>query len=132
MRDYKKDLIELIQKRPMSYQQILEENFQKMRTPLQTTREAMICSDTDVFIVCSAAINSQGLVLTSVRHGDELFYNACPDATMIVSRWEQGFVTNRCSFVTRKEAWMIAERQGQIRNELPCDNSRRLYSENLY
>ena len=54
MRDYKKDLIELIQKRPMSYQQILEENFQKMRTPLQTTREAMICSDTDVFIVCSS------------------------------------------------------------------------------
>ena len=129
--DYVKDYANMVQARDAVYHKLLEDNFTKMKTPLQTTRGAMICHDSDTLIVCSAAITEHGLVIASVRHGDELFYNAT-EANSITFRWEQGFLTNRFSFVTRKEAWIIAERQGQIRNTLPCDDARRLYSENLY
>lgn len=112
--------------------QLLETNFQNMRTPLQTTREAMIYTDRATLIACSACINEEGLVIASVRHGDELFYNAVGEDKAKAHHWKQGFVTNRFSFVTRKEAWIIAERQQQIRNVLPCDDAKRLYSENLY
>ena len=112
--------------------QLLEDNFQKFKTPMQTTRHAMIHEDDDALIVCAACINSEGKVVPSVRHGDELVYNVMDEYEVTLFRWVQGFVTNRFSFVTRKEAWIIAERQGQIRNQLPCDHSKRLYSENLY
>lgn len=112
--------------------QLLEDNFQKFKTPMQTTRHAMIHEDDDALIVCAACINSEGKVVPSVRHGDKLLYNVMDEDEVILFRWVQGFVTNRFSFVTRKEAWIIAERQGQIRNQLPCDHSKRLYSENLY
>lgn len=111
---------------------LLEANFQKFKTPMQTTRHAMIHEDDAALIVCAACINSEGKVVPSVRHGDGLMYNVMDDDEVTRFRWVQGFVTNRFSFVTRKEAWIIAERQGQIRNKLPCDHAKRLYSENLY
>ena len=114
------------------FDQLLEANFQKFKTPMQTTRQAMIHEDTDVLVVCAACINSEGKVIPSVRHSDELMYNVVDDEEIMRFHWVQGFVTNRFSFVTRKEAWIIAERQGQIRNQLPCDHAKRLYSENLY
>ena len=113
-------------------EQLLENNFQKFKTPMQTTRHAMIHEDSDALIVCAACINGEGKVVPSVRHGDELMYNVMDEEEVIRFHWVQGFVTNRFSFVTRKEAWIIAERQGQIRNQLPCDDAKRLYSENLY
>lgn len=114
------------------FEQLLENNFQKFKTPMQTTRHAMIHEDSDALIVCAACINGEGKVVPSVRHGDELMYNVMDEEEVIRFHWVQGFVTNRFSFVTRKEAWIIAERQGQIRNQLPCDHAKRLYSENLY
>lgn len=130
-RNYLADYETLVEGRSEGYNKLLDDNFEKMRTPMQTTRVAMICSDADALIVCAAAINEEGLVIASVRHGDELFYNAQVDPSE-KHYWNQGFLTNRFSFVTRKEAWIIAERQKQIRNVLPCDDARRLYSENLY
>ena len=114
------------------FEQLLEANFQKFKTPMQTTRYAMIHEDVDALVVCAACINNEGKVIPSVRHSDELMYNVVDDEEVIRFHWVQGFVTNRFSFVTRKEAWIIAERQGQIRNQLPCDHAKRLYSENLY
>ena len=114
------------------FEQLLEANFQKFKTPMQTTRYAMIDEDLDALVVCAACINSEGKVVPSVRHGDKLMYNVMDEEEVIRFRWVQGFVTNRFSFITREEAWIIAERQGQIRNKLPCDSAKRLYSENLY
>ena len=114
------------------FEQLLEANFQKFKTPIQTTRYAMIHEDVDALVVCAACINSEGKVVPSVRHGDKLMYNVMDEEEVIRFRWVQGFVTNRFSFITREEAWIIAERQGQIRNKLPCDSAKRLYSENLY
>ncbi len=114
------------------FEQLLEANFQKFKTPMQTTRYAMIHEDVDALVVCAACINSEGKVVPSVRHGDKLMYNVMDEEEVIRFHWVQGFVTNRFSFITREEAWIIAERQGQIRNKLPCDSAKRLYSENLY
>lgn len=114
------------------FEQLLEANFQKFKTPMQTTRYAMIHEDLDALVVCAACINSEGKVVPSVRHGDKLMYNVVDGEEVIRFHWVQGFVTNRFSFITREEAWIIAERQGQIRNKLPCDDAKRLYSENLY
>ena len=110
-------------------------NFEKNRKPLQTTRQAMIETDERTLIVCAAAMSPKGHVVASIRHGDDHFYNQVNGSTRASKHyheWEQGFLTNTGSFVTRKEAWIIAERKGQIRNNLPCDSSKELYSENLY
>lgn len=109
-------------------------NFEEHRKPLQTTRQAMIATDERTLIVCSAAMSPAGKVVCSIRHGDEHFYNQVDNGKGVkhYHDWVQGFVTNTGAFVTREEAWVIAERQGQIRNKLPCDSSKELYSENLY
>ncbi|EQA7786777.1 hypothetical protein ACX818_001371 [Acinetobacter baumannii] len=47
----------------------------------------------------------------------------------------QGFITNKYRFVTREEAWIIAEQQNQILCRVGGDMKDgvgRLYSENLY
>lgn len=44
---------------------------------------------------------------------------------------EQGFIDNRGNFLTREEAWAVAEAAGQILQRVPGDGQR-LYSENLY
>lgn len=116
-------------------QTILDKQFNDSKQITQSGREAMIQNDQRTLIVCAAAMSPTGLVVTSVRHGDHLFYGVI-DYTINEREhyhdWIQGFVTNTYAFVTRKEAWIIAERQGQIRNKLGCDSSKRLYSENLY
>lgn len=104
--------------------------FSQVKRDHHTTREHLIHDDPDTLIVCSGAMSPEGLVIASLRHGDDLFYNAVGDISCM--DWIQGFITNQYVFVTREEAWIIAERQGQIRNQLPCDHTRRLYSENLY
>ena len=83
------------------FEQLLEANFQKFKTPMQTTRHAMIHEDTDALVVCAACINSEGKVVPSVRHGDKLMYNVMDEEEVIRFHWVQGFVTNRFSFITR-------------------------------
>ena len=46
--------------------------------------------------------------------------------------WEQGFVDQHCRFLTRKEAFVIAENNGQIIKVLGSEHRGALYSENLY
>jgi hypothetical protein len=44
--------------------------------------------------------------------------------------WEEGFIDQFGDWLDRKEAWKIAEDQGQIRREVSTPGT--LYSENLY
>lgn len=48
--------------------------------------------------------------------------------------WEQGFIDQRGEFLTREEAWKVAEAAGQIFQRVGGDtiNGGRLFSENLY
>ena len=85
-------------------------------------------------IVSAANRSPDGLVVMCVRHGCDLFFGVVDemfDEDKSYLDWEQGFVTNKYRFVSREEAWIIAEKQGQIiRDHDLCVGT--LYSEHLY
>lgn len=98
-------------------------------------------------IVCAAIRNKNtGVIICGARHGNCL--NAamgyglddCPSGEV----WECGFVDQHNKFLTRAEAWKVADANGQIRRptgyERHYNNQRKpnvgdeglLFSENLY
>jgi hypothetical protein len=87
-------------------------------------------------IVCAAMRDTKtGKVICSVRHWDELSrqrFNSQEEAMDFND--EQGFVDNKYQFLTRTEAWQVAEAAGQIKRRCGGDtaNGGTLYSENLY
>lgn len=85
-------------------------------------------------IVSAANRSPDGLIVMCVRHGCDLFFGVVDemfDEDKSYLDWEQGFVTNKYRFVSREEAWIIAEKQGQIiRDHDLCVGT--LYSEHLY
>lgn len=85
-------------------------------------------------IVC-AAIKSKvtGRVICGARHLDEIMRDGITHGGGR-EEWlgaEQGFIDQFCAFVSRKDAWQIAEAAGQIRRRCGGDDGF-LYSENLY
>ena len=87
-------------------------------------------------IVCAAMRDTEtGKVICSVRHWDELSrqrFNSQEEAMDFDD--EQGFVDNKYQFLTRTEAWKVAEAAGQIKRRCGGDTTDggTLYSENLY
>ena len=98
-------------------------------------------------IVCAAIRNKEtGVVVCGVRHSNCL--NAVEqyglDDRPSGEVWECGFTNQRGDFLTRSEAWKVADAAGQIRRptgfERNYDNQRKpnigdeglLFSENLY
>lgn len=79
-------------------------------------------------------------VVPCVRHCDEIFWGIVDSFDHIRSfdavlegygEIVEGFITNKYRFVSREEAWVIAEKQGQIiRDHDLCVGT--LYSEHLY
>lgn len=86
-------------------------------------------------IVCAAMRNKHGSVICSPRHWDSAARDAawaqtsCPHSTW--EKAEQGFVDQYGTFLTREEAWSIAEKAGQIVRRCGGDGVK-LFSENLY
>ena len=85
---------------------------------------------------------SERIACAALRHGDFIVMgprHGGPDIQRILDRFgishdacEQGFVTNQHNrFVSRTEAWKIAEAAGQILFRCGGDGTE-LYSENLY
>ena len=76
------------------------------------------------------------IVILGIRHGCSFMFDHFDDlleSGVNLDDWEeeQGFVTSKHRFVSRKEAWFIAESQGQIiRDHNKCIGT--LYSEHLY
>ncbi len=89
-------------------------------------------------IVC-AANRHDGIIIAGVRHWDSIMRGlfAGPEIEknhpMNVA-WEQGFLDNKYQFLTRTEAWKVAEAAGQIVRRCGGDEADdgTLYSENLY
>ena len=99
------------------------------------------------FIVSAAMLMKDGLIVPGVRHFS-------PEMRLILERIygkkyhlqvkEQGFINHMGEFVSRKDAWKIADKNGQIRRPTgwePDDSNARqsnigdeglLFSENLY
>ena len=81
-------------------------------------------------IVCAANRNmiTQSIVI-GVHHWDGLIRQQIWEK--YYSDYEQGFIDNRGDFLTREEAFVVAEREGQIIRRVGGDEGC-LYSENLY
>lgn len=78
---------------------------------------------------------TKDLIICGVRHYDNLMHEQIKmlDAKL----WEnkikeiQGFLDNKGGFLTREEAWIVAEAENQIARRCGGDG-KKLFSENLY
>jgi hypothetical protein len=87
-------------------------------------------------VVCAACKFSNGLVIASIRHYDQVAakqIQAMFDAGIMNNKDVpiQGFLDKNGKFLTREEAWTVATSNGQIDPDSRiCFGT--LYSENLY
>lgn len=102
--------------------------------------------DATIRVVVCAAIRHRenGKVLCGVHHGSCLNLANCLGLGCSSEVWECGFVDNKSVFLTRQEAWKVADEAGQIRRptgwEKDYSEARpagigdegMLFSENLY
>jgi len=94
------------------------------------------------FIVC-AAMRKGKFIACGARHFDAVMRRQIVLCGLDFEDWEQGFIDQYGNFLTRAEAWKIADARGQIRRRTALENNpnpRRanigdeglLFSENLY
>lgn len=92
-------------------------------------------------IVCAANKSECGHIVLGIRHFDMQMHNHIKlirDALKLpnLKFKEQGFIDNQGKFLTREEAWIVAEKSGQIYKrvggDMSINNVGKLFSENLY
>lgn len=90
-------------------------------------------------VVC-AANRHGGYLLIGARHWDAQMRAQAQNVPEHIhpfhADWEQGFIDQYEKFMTREEAWLVAEAAGQIRyrcgGDMSSEGVGKLYSENLY
>ena len=85
-------------------------------------------------IVCAANRDSEGKIIVGPRHWDTTMVrtvHAMGNFNFNDKKVEQGFIDQFGVFLTREEAWIVAEAAGQIKYRVGGDNGK-LFSENLY
>ena len=87
-------------------------------------------------VVCAALRAADGRLLLGVRHysadmHEQLARRDDRNRFQQLSGDDQGFVDQHGVYMTRREAWDVAEAAGQVRRE-GYDNEGVLYSEDLY
>jgi hypothetical protein len=83
-------------------------------------------------IVAAANKLPCGLVVVGVRHCDDIMSAQAKASGKKLVKSVQGFIDNKRQFLTREEAWLVAEAAGQIMRLCGGENGKRLFSENLY
>jgi hypothetical protein len=84
-------------------------------------------------IVSAANKFENGPMLVGARHWDQHMHIQANYMSIKGSEpHEQGFIDQYGKFYSRKEAWKIAEQEGQIIRRVGGDSNGVLYSENLY
>jgi hypothetical protein len=94
-------------------------------------------ADAAVYVVCAACRLSDGTLLIGPRHWDSVMraaYKNLPLGLRSHDPDDQGFIDQWGRYMSRTEAWKVAEAAGQIRNRCGGDDADggTLYSENLY
>jgi hypothetical protein len=82
-------------------------------------------------VVCAALRHEEGAIICGPRHFDPTMMAQGSAQGGDWRRAEQGFVDQFGKFLTREEARVIAEREGQVLRRFPCPNHM-LFSEHLY
>lgn len=85
-------------------------------------------------VVCAANRDLCGLVIIGVRHWDVFMHVQGGTQPWCPGEHEQGFIDQFGVFMSRTEAWQVAEAAGQIIRRVGGDDADggTLYSENLY
>jgi hypothetical protein len=85
-------------------------------------------------VVCAANRFPDGTVILGARHYDSLMREAIAARGLVPGEDEQGFIDQKGRFLTRREAWKVAQVAGQIRRRVGGDHldGGTLYSEGLY
>lgn len=87
-------------------------------------------------IVCAAIRNKKtGLIICGPRHFDETMVKVIESYDEGLFKWadaDQGFVDQYGNFLTRHEAYIIAERKHQLFGRGAPHNAGVLFSEDLY
>lgn len=92
-------------------------------------------------IVCAANKLRDGRVVVGVRHWDDHMRRQLEDYMSrmgktcdvpLIHGEVQGFIDQFGAFYDRREAWLLAEKNGQIIWQGPGCDGPQLYSENLY
>lgn len=91
-------------------------------------------------VLCAANELPDGTLLLGARHWDSLMHHhfhlylksSGRQELDFINRVKQGFVDQWGNFLNREVAWMVAEKQGQIKHTGPGFSGPELYSENLY
>ena len=93
-------------------------------------------------IVCAANRLPDGTILIGARHWDKWMHQQNDGRVPVEPNThpgvfedeEQGFIDNRGNFLSRTEAWKVADEAGQIIYRVGGDTADggTLYSENLY
>jgi len=85
-------------------------------------------------VVC-AALAYKDILILGARHFDHTMINQISSndkAPFVAGKaWEQGFINTWGEFLTREEAWIVAEHNNQIIKRVGGDD-KKLFSENLY
>lgn len=86
-------------------------------------------------VVCAAIRHKNGDIILGPRHFDATMHKQIAQYKLIHTDWdkssEQGFIDNHGVFLTRQEAFLIAQKEGQIIRRCGGDEGK-LFSENLY
>ena len=86
-------------------------------------------------VVCAANRDKfSGDIIIGVRHWDAFMHAQADAQCWCVGEHDQGFIDQFGAFMSRTEAWKVAEAAGQIIRRVGGDDadSGTLYSENLY
>lgn len=91
-------------------------------------------------VVCAAIRAADGSVLLGIRHYSQDMHDQMRkrcDGQLFHHRHDpdQGFVDQHCVYMTREEAYQVAEAAGQIKYPESCGeglDGYKLYSEGLY
>lgn len=85
-------------------------------------------------VVCAANRFPGGVLVLGARHFDGVMRQTIKLLSLTPGSEEQGFIDQAGQFLTRQEAWKVAEAAGQIQRRVGGDTSQggSLYSENLY
>lgn len=100
------------------------------------TDHRIVCAANKYYFSFEGGKEIEELVICGARHYDlvmrkqisviDEYYWSCK------FKEEQGFLDNHGNFLTREDAFIVAERNGQIIRQCGNLNSRQLFSENLY
>lgn len=81
-------------------------------------------------VVCAAIRLKSGHIITGARHFDIIMRKQIDRCGLTTRNSEQGFIDQWGNFLSREDAWIVAERQQQIRKQTGQHGT--LYSEDLY